>query len=396
MELTPVLAGRLVKKLEAIQPYDVVIINADGIIVGATDPCVIGRQHNDAYERICEHRRRLQEGHSPKAQMVRDRGNGRCLFVRNQLVGAVGLSGKESKVTPYLEMAKTIVEMILEREFDIQGEGIRNASQAQVLMRLISNHSDKARLEEVLSAHKIDPGIPRTLLAVKFAPLTTQPAGQDQSGKNTMFQNAVSNILTLFQTRFSFQGDMILPDGENAAIFVFCADRSLSPNQHEKLLDQLCQLIIEDAAVNYRLSAKVVIGKRCCSIDDYDGQYAQLLENFKVGESMFPHLSILHGKCLVLGNITSYIPDAVKKAIVDHTFRNILSSSHKQVYLETLRTYFENNMNIGDTAQSLCIHRNTLQYRFKKIEELTGYCVYDLDDVLTLRLAYLFYSMLDP
>ena len=32
----------------------------------------------------------------------------------------------------------------------------------------------------------------------------------------------------------------------------------------------------------------------------------------------------------------------------------------------------------------------------KKIEELTGYCVYDLDDVLTLRLAYLFYSMLDP
>lgn len=72
---------------------------------------------------------------------------------------------------------------------------------------------------------------------------------------------------------------------------------------------------------------------------------------------MFPHLSILHGKCLVLGNITSYIPDAVKKAIVDHTFRNILSSSHKQVYLETLRTYFENNMNIGDTAQSLYIHR---------------------------------------
>ena len=52
MELTQILAGRLVKKLEATQPYDVVIINTDGIIVSATDERIVGTWHQDAAQRM--------------------------------------------------------------------------------------------------------------------------------------------------------------------------------------------------------------------------------------------------------------------------------------------------------------------------------------------------------
>lgn len=56
MELTQILAGRLVKKLEATQPYDVVIINTDGIIVSATDERIVGTWHQDAAQRMNEYR----------------------------------------------------------------------------------------------------------------------------------------------------------------------------------------------------------------------------------------------------------------------------------------------------------------------------------------------------
>ena len=159
MELTPALAARLVKKLESIQPYNVVLINKTGIIVGASNSSSIGQRHNDAFERICEYQRRSPLERNTK---IRERGNGRCLFVYNQLIGAVGLTGKENQVIHYLEMVKTISEMFLEREFELQNKVIQNASHAQVLMRLISHHTDKEKLQQVLSAHGIDVNIPRT------------------------------------------------------------------------------------------------------------------------------------------------------------------------------------------------------------------------------------------
>lgn len=392
MEITPILAGRLVKKLEATQPYDVVVINAEGTVVGASDPCVVGKRHTDASQRIGEYRSQYGETLVRKGRPVKERGNGRCLFVRNQLVGAVGLSGKEEQVTPYLEMAKTIAEMLLEREFDIQAETIRNASQAQILMRLLSCHSDRARLREALSAHHIDPGIPRTILAVKFSPLSGPATPQSLRSAGPLFNNALGNILPLFERRFTFNGDLFFPDADNAAVLVLCADRGHTPAQYEKKLTELCDLIIEDARDNYRLEAKAVIGRRCCCMEDYSDQYHQMVESLRMGERMFPQLPILSGKSLILGNITAYLPEEVKRHIVRHTFHSILDDPQYSLYMETLDAYFKNNMNMGETAQSLYIHRNTLQHRFKRIEELTGYCVYQLEDLLTLRLAYLLYE----
>lgn len=397
MELTRVLADRLAKKLEATQPYDVVVINADGIIVSATNERIIGTRHEAATQRIKEYRSHLQKPFGQKGILpVKERGNGRCLFVHNQLVGAIGLSGREEQITPYLEMAKTIAELLLEQEMSIQNEGVQKASQSQILMRLISQHNDKAKLKDALETHEIDVNTPHTLLAVRFTPLaaeTASPAAQASGNMELLFQNAFSNACSLFHRRFFFAGDLILPDAKTATVFVFCADRSYVPAQSEKQITQICQLIVEDARLYYRLSAKVAVGKRCCCLDDYDGQYYQMVENLKIGERIFPELSILHGKSLVLGNITSYIPEVAKNSIIEHIFGTLLKSPQKSQYLGTLEEYFKNNLNIGDTAQSLYIHRNTLQHRFKKIEELTGYCVYNLDDLLTLRLALMLYEM---
>jgi carbohydrate diacid regulator len=49
------------------------------------------------------------------------------------------------------------------------------------------------------------------------------------------------------------------------------------------------------------------------------------------------------------------------------------------------------NGNVSQTAEKLFIHRNTLQYRFRKIKEITGFDIYHIDDLVQLRLAVLQY-----
>ncbi|WP_094603672.1 hypothetical protein SPSIL_055230 [Sporomusa silvacetica DSM 10669] len=53
----------------------------------------------------------------------------------------------------------------------------------------------------------------------------------------------------------------------------------------------------------------------------------------------------------------------------------------------SLCVYFEENCNAAKTAKRLFVHRNTLDNRLKKIEEITGRSLNDPDDRLTLQLG---------
>ncbi|MEW6622769.1 MAG: PucR family transcriptional regulator ligand-binding domain-containing protein [Bacillota bacterium] len=53
----------------------------------------------------------------------------------------------------------------------------------------------------------------------------------------------------------------------------------------------------------------------------------------------------------------------------------------------TLETYFKNNENIRKTADALYLHKNTVIYRLKKIEELCSISLKDSEDKLNLQLA---------
>ena len=40
--------------------------------------------------------------------------------------------------------------------------------------------------------------------------------------------------------------------------------------------------------------------------------------------------------------------------------------------LETIRSFFENDLNLSTTARRMFVHRNTLTYRLEKIRKSTG------------------------
>lgn len=62
--------------------------------------------------------------------------------------------------------------------------------------------------------------------------------------------------------------------------------------------------------------------------------------------------------------------------------------NHSANLVVTLDTYLENNKNAVQTAKVLFLHRNTLLYQLKKIEELTGMKFNDPEDEFQLRMGY--------
>ena len=55
----------------------------------------------------------------------------------------------------------------------------------------------------------------------------------------------------------------------------------------------------------------------------------------------------------------------------------------------TINKFFENNLNLSETSRQLYVHRNTLVYRFEKLEKKFGLDIRTFEDALTFKLAML-------
>ena len=49
--------------------------------------------------------------------------------------------------------------------------------------------------------------------------------------------------------------------------------------------------------------------------------------------------------------------------------------------------FFENNLNVSETARQLYIHRNTLVYRMEKLQKLIGLDMRNFDDAVTFKIV---------
>ena len=57
--------------------------------------------------------------------------------------------------------------------------------------------------------------------------------------------------------------------------------------------------------------------------------------------------------------------------------------------LSTIEKFFENSLNLSETARQLYIHRNTLVYRLDKVQRATGLDLRAFDDAVTFKLMML-------
>lgn len=62
--------------------------------------------------------------------------------------------------------------------------------------------------------------------------------------------------------------------------------------------------------------------------------------------------------------------------------------------LRTLEAYLENDGQLNETAKKLFIHRNTATYRIEKLSELLDVDLKKMDDLMRLKIAFLFRRML--
>ena len=72
---------------------------------------------------------------------------------------------------------------------------------------------------------------------------------------------------------------------------------------------------------------------------------------------------------------------------MQEVFKKGSLESLDQETLMTIQAFFENNLNVSETARKLFVHRNTLVYRLEKIRKLTGLDLREFEHAITFKVA---------
>ena len=85
----------------------------------------------------------------------------------------------------------------------------------------------------------------------------------------------------------------------------------------------------------------------------------------------------------MLEDLPKYKISEYLEMLLDSSARDIFDDKEM---INTAEEFFENSLNVSETARKLYLHRNTLNYRLDKIEKATGLNIRKIADAITFRM----------
>ncbi|MDF9843517.1 MULTISPECIES: PucR family transcriptional regulator [unclassified Paenibacillus] len=125
--------------------------------------------------------------------------------------------------------------------------------------------------------------------------------------------------------------------------------------------------------------------------------FAEVRECMAMSQHWGAFGNVVHYRQLELNLLLGQIPEESMKKYITGNLRGLLSREPEYVkeMLHTLEVYLENDGHVNETAKKLFIHRNTATYRIEKLSELLDVDFKKINDLMRLKLVFVFRKMLE-
>ena len=388
MTLTTKIVQPFIATLEEALHYKVTITDTNGYIVGSSDPARLNQFHPSAYEILCE-RQPIESWDIATDSYVNvpegvQLGYGERVIYDGECIGLIGLVGAPEEIKQSIETAQLVLQLMLDRKKASDELKLISKDKKAFLLRLLQGqYGSPEWIKERADTYKIDLSRPRYVLTVqinleKFDEKSPLELSQI---KETMHR-AIRSIF--------FEQEDLLYEYDTGETVLLTAGKHSDASQRRRQIEKAAARLYAELREQCKVSALIGVSEEC---GDYTGiplalrqgrMAAEIGAKTENGEGLYFYSQMRLGRI-----VASFSPEI--RPILQRDILSKLLENHADSLLETLFTYFEMNGNVSQTAEKLFIHRNTLQYRFRKIKEITGFDIYHIDDLVQLRLAVLQY-----
>ena len=340
-----------------------------------------------------------------------DDASGAALPLRNaylEVIGAVAALGTADQVRPYALAVKHQIELVIKTQYKLRSGFLKeNAIQdiIQDFVNYIPGVSDLELLEARARYLGFSPGllyVPIVFDMHNFRQFIRDSwkdasSSEDCREAENFIQSVKNRVLLRTKEVFSAPDDVSVPlNGDKYA--VFC---SISPKiQQDK--DLVFKRVNENSHILLRkfeeehLSAVLGIGFFFKGVPGLSYAYRSALEAVSLGKLLFKQPGIYDIQNLRVESLLLSLPASARQRFIRDRFTEFNLDPNDDELKNTIIVYGMNFFNRQSTADELHIHRNTLNYRLKKIEERTQKSLRSFRNYIELYIACLLSNLPSP
>ena len=192
----------------------------------------------------------------------------------------------------------------------------------------------------------------------------------------------LATIRSLFSTRA--RDYVLVTEDHNVAVI-----RELQESEELRQLEDTAAMMVDMLSTEAMTNAWVSCSSPAQDLFQLGRAYREARTALEVGRVFYEERNVFSYSRLGIGRLIYQLPVDICEMFLEEVFGNEEPDSLDEESMNTIRTLFENNLNIAETSRQLYVHRNTLVYRFEKLQKKFGLDVRTFEDALTFKLAML-------
>lgn len=204
-------------------------------------------------------------------------------------------------------------------------------------------------------------------------------------------QTSIESASTMVRNLFSSRTRDYITAIDNREVIIL---HELSSGDTLDTIADTAQMLVDMLNMEAMTSAKVSYSNSVSGITGLPNAYREARAAMEIGTIFQAEQTVFGYGKLGIGRLIYQLPDDICRIFIDEIFEEDVLDSLDEETLNTIRTFFQNNLNLSETSRQLYVHRNTLVYRFEKMQKKFGLDIRTFEDALTFKIAMMVSDLL--
>lgn len=369
------LAQSIVNRTMDIIECNVNVMDAKGTIIGSGEPERIGDIHEGALLALSQKRVVSIDNASVHSLHSVKPGINLPLQLNNQIVGVIGLTGEPGKLIKFGQLVRMTAEMMLEQAWMSRQLVQQSRLREELVLNLIRNDAGSEPLLELAQRLGVNLEHPRVVVVMEI--------DSGQLGINTAMAE-LQHLQTLLAGVREDELVAIVSLTEMVILHpVNVTGGGWEPDEHKGVIEKLAQHLKQNSALRFHLA----MGHFFPGEGGIARSYQTARTTMKVGKQRLPDSSCYYWQEMKLPVLLDDLRGGWQAAELLRPIERLKAADGNGVLTKTLHTWFRQNQQNAATAKALFIHKNTLDYRLRRIAEITELSLANVDDRFLLYVA---------
>ncbi len=310
------------------------------------------------------------------------------IVLRNQIYGHLFFWGIETPLGGFdlsiIESASTTIALFILQQLSIKEVEIRYSSEYfEDLISLDVNRKRKALDRAKFFNLNTEDYYIVEVLSFKAENLKSEL--EDDLNYMQEFSNPIVNNIENIMKSLNLEG-IVSTKGHGIQILLNFKEKEKSQNSIDLFNEKLLEMVLKRKK---EIEIKIGVGRLYKGLTNVDKSFQDAIRTVRIGKVISSRNIISYDELGIFKILSQDFLNYELEDFYNTTLKKLVDYDKKKStdLVETLTSYFENNGNLTRISEELFTHYNTVLYRVKRIEEITGLNLNDPSSRLNLEIA---------